>query len=69
MYTDSCATCRNFWFTDEIAGSEVEWPIGAWLYFAKTEGQAVKAEGEVQHEPLLKVETEDGSRDPSRAEL
>ncbi|CAD7950234.1 unnamed protein product [Amoebophrya sp. A120] len=35
MYTNGCDECSNITFTEEINGSEVEWPIGAWLYFAE----------------------------------
>ena len=30
-HSDLYSEFGNVWFTDEIAGSEVEWPIGKWL--------------------------------------
>ena len=35
LYMNNCEHCENVHFTEEINGSEVEWPIGAWLYFTK----------------------------------
>lgn len=52
LYTHGCDACENITFTEEINGSEVEWPIGAWLWYTNKRIAGAKGAGKGSRDEL-----------------